>query len=408
MENGQPVNFDLLGLSFSHKPIARPRGPEMRSNRLNFFNEITADEMKQYSPGQIATILKQRDHLHDILEREVQLAPRMRQTYYMPSTGSMGSIRPPPGFGLEYRKPWAPSDDQECQFKCCHTCRPTCASRSYLSLDGIANGDIPSTATSGFGFHLQGSRPVMNADIVKDIGCRPSPLPPQPPELLTTASTTTSSPESSIWSILDIIDEQMVETARLSDENAEADSGQTRPSSSHDTDVSDQLKSSAIRPPWTPPATPSAWDGAKQRPNGYVTFEKHPVVSDGRSPDSLKTNPHLRQTAFESVPANSPIVAAPHLNRESSLYAQVDVNDVGLFLPFNERIFEQACDTPLPPPSASEDAYFNEKSTLMMDQEMEEGRFLEEPLDVADGLAMTEECVALRVPDVMTGVMTQA
>jgi len=72
-------------------------------------------------------------------------------------------------------KPWLPF--KECQFKCCHTCRPTLGERAYLSLNGIANGDIPATATIGFGFHLQKRRPVTSVDIIKTIGLRTPPAP---------------------------------------------------------------------------------------------------------------------------------------------------------------------------------------------------------------------------------------
>jgi len=73
------------------------------------------------------------------------------------------------------QKPWLYFKDGECQFKCCHQCRPALLDRSYLSLDGIANGDIPSTAMTGFGFHLQGERPVALVKHVANLGLRPSP-----------------------------------------------------------------------------------------------------------------------------------------------------------------------------------------------------------------------------------------
>lgn len=59
------VNFDLLGLSFSQHIKPGPRGPQMRSNRLSFFKEITSDEMRSYAPDQIATILEQRDNVSE-------------------------------------------------------------------------------------------------------------------------------------------------------------------------------------------------------------------------------------------------------------------------------------------------------------------------------------------------------
>ncbi len=49
--------------------------------------------------------------------------------------------------------------------------------KCYLSLDGIANGDIPATAITGFGFHVQEYRPVADVKLIRNIGLRPSPPP---------------------------------------------------------------------------------------------------------------------------------------------------------------------------------------------------------------------------------------
>lgn len=48
--------------------------------------------------------------------------------------------------------------------------------RSYLSLDGVVNGDIPPSAAVGFGFSLMRARPVIDPEIVKNIGCRAVPI----------------------------------------------------------------------------------------------------------------------------------------------------------------------------------------------------------------------------------------
>lgn len=45
-------------------------------------------------------------------------------------------------------------------------------------MDGIVKGDIPRTAATGFGFHLQSERrPVASAEVVKNVGLRPTPIP---------------------------------------------------------------------------------------------------------------------------------------------------------------------------------------------------------------------------------------
>ena len=60
-------------------------------------------------------------------------------------------------------------------YKICPFCRPSAADRAYLSLNAVANGEIPPTAATGFGFHLLGERPVVDANVVRNIGLRSAP-----------------------------------------------------------------------------------------------------------------------------------------------------------------------------------------------------------------------------------------
>jgi hypothetical protein len=86
---------------------------------------------------------------------------------------------------------------------------------------------------------------------------------------------------------LDIIDEQIVELARL-DTAADSTDSCLDSAKPHETitgnhsDDAANLKSSDIRPPWTPPTTPSCWGGVRKDQYGVVNFEKHPTVSNGR------------------------------------------------------------------------------------------------------------------------------
>jgi hypothetical protein len=75
--------------------------------------------------------------------------------------------------GSSPKKSWLPT--QECQFKCCHQCRPTSRDRSYLSLNAVADGELPATAIAGFGFHYRKERPVALVKYVKNLGLRPNP-----------------------------------------------------------------------------------------------------------------------------------------------------------------------------------------------------------------------------------------
>lgn len=74
-------------------------------------------------------------------------------------------------------KLWVPNPQDECQFKVCHRCRHVCMERSYLSLDAIANDEIPMTAVAGFGFNLLGKRPVVPRKCAINYGLRPDPRP---------------------------------------------------------------------------------------------------------------------------------------------------------------------------------------------------------------------------------------
>ncbi|KAI0127848.1 hypothetical protein BJ170DRAFT_723141 [Xylariales sp. AK1849] len=375
VEKGFPANYGLVGCSFGETMKPRPRGPEMRSSRLSFFKEITADEMKSYSPDQIATILEQRNNLHDVLSQEQRKAEQMKRSYYMPSSATASKITPPPGFRLpEKKKPWLPSDDEECQFRICHACRPTCEARSYLSLDGIVNGDVPPTAAVGYGFGLLRIRPISDANIVKNIGHDP-----------------------------------IYKLARLEGENSETTespyiSGGMTGSIIDDVDANGEVKSSVIRPPSTPPAALSTWKSTHHGDGGIISFDNHPTVTvtDGRSLNSLKINPIVRRAVFESAasafsqtPRSLPDLHT-HIRHESA-----DPNNVGLAMPSKEVTHSCAADTTRPP-SPEEDTSIYGMPTQMMEEEMTEGRFNEEPLQVVDGIAVMEESVEMGIADVMT------
>lgn len=78
---------------------------------------------------------------------------------------------------------WAYGENKDCQYRVCPRCRPVCADRAFLSLDAVANGEIPPTAAAGFGFEALGGRPVIDKDVIKSINehrskvrtCMPSP-----------------------------------------------------------------------------------------------------------------------------------------------------------------------------------------------------------------------------------------
>ena len=106
--------------------------------------------------------------------------PQGASSYYNDLSSFIKGPKVPPSLGTldgPNQHPWTPSRGHECQFKCCHFCRPNMVERSYLDLDSIVKGDIPLTAAYGFGFHLSNpkGRPILNAEVVKNLGLRPNP-----------------------------------------------------------------------------------------------------------------------------------------------------------------------------------------------------------------------------------------
>lgn len=61
-----------------------------------------------------------------------------------------------------------------------------------------------------------------------------------------------------------------------------------------------------------------------------------------------------------------------------------------------------ACLSPLPPQTVDELALISAPLTPMEELELDGGRFSSAPLEVNDGVAVTEESVGMRVADVIT------
>ncbi|RDL39451.1 uncharacterized protein BP5553_03791 [Venustampulla echinocandica] len=179
IDRGYPVDkIDGLYDTFDKPNAPRTRSPAARLSKLSFLEEVSDEELKTYTKSQISQILHQRAQVLDLAAESATSPPEAR-FYTPPSSKSARSTFPspskPPSKNLN--KPWLPIQGGECQFKCCHKCRPTLGERAYLSLNGIADNDVPLTASTGFGFHLDKVRPVTLVKYVKSIGLRPSPPP---------------------------------------------------------------------------------------------------------------------------------------------------------------------------------------------------------------------------------------
>ncbi|KAH8668507.1 hypothetical protein BX600DRAFT_258123 [Xylariales sp. PMI_506] len=334
------------------------------------------------------------------------MSDKCAQQQHLTSVFTTSQIIPSPRLGsLESRQPWVPADDLECQFKCCHSCRPTCELRSYLSLDGIVKGDIPPSAATGFGFHLVGTRPVMPVDIVQNIGSRAVPL----HDFFPSNSLTIPSSPSSIWSILDCIDDQISELARKEQDDGPrpCDHKLRKYDPPLDISIDDngQHKIAVVRPPWTPPTTPSSWDSTYKGAFGVFHSERHPNIFNGRSSKSLKSNPEVRNAIFKSVHVavgtHDASLSSSNANNRRT-YGLVDEYDVGLFLRFNRKVYTRACTTELPAATAEEEAYLCDASMPVTLEGEKQRRFSNASPNVSDGIAVMEESAELHVADILT------
>ncbi|GKT54143.1 hypothetical protein ColTof3_01482 [Colletotrichum tofieldiae] len=194
--SGDEVTFDDLGKQLIAAVQPRNRGPEKRSgNAACFLEEMPSrDITTTYTSDQLLTIFNQRKHLGDILRQESfrkkltsnggHDRPRQRSAYHFDDIlGCTGST------------PWVPNAKDECQYMICPYCRPGGADRAYISLDGVAEGSIPATAATGYGFHFFRQRPVCNSSLVANLGLRSDSVSTEAPA---SASFRTSSDSSNI------------------------------------------------------------------------------------------------------------------------------------------------------------------------------------------------------------------
>ncbi|KAI1423849.1 hypothetical protein F5Y12DRAFT_798005 [Xylaria sp. FL1777] len=390
LQKNQTVSFDCLGTVFSNEISPGPRSPEKRADKLSFFGEITPEQMRTYSPSQIATILQQRHDLLEVVSQQHEASGKARHLYFPSGNYRRNSLNPPPGFGYPTPadiKPWVPRKDEECQAKYCHHCRPSCEPRSYLSLDGIIHGEIPPTVATGFGFHRMRTRPVVNAKIVRAIGLRPVPWPREKSHIYP------SPPSSqSTWTLSDIIEDQILEADYVDSEPC-LESGESSTIDSAISTPSQVNPFEQLRPAFTPPSTPISWTGISRRDNGTMNFEHCPFVCDGRSPESLKTNHQVRRQVIGSI--------AGLMHQELDEDEIEKFQSICSFRPADQAILLDASRASIAPQISGEDNGQRDITPMMMEK-LQDGHFHHDPLDVGDGIAVLEESVELGVPDVIT------
>ncbi|KAG8673274.1 hypothetical protein FPOAC1_006585 [Fusarium poae] len=118
----------------------RKGSPEARKDKLSFLDELTPEQMACYRPDQIATILRQRAQLKDVIAEEEF---RRRSLALLDNT--------PPLHGLD-------------TFMGDNT-----GEWAYGENKSFADGEIPPTAAAGFGFEALGGRPVIDKDVINHI-----------------------------------------------------------------------------------------------------------------------------------------------------------------------------------------------------------------------------------------------
>ncbi|KAL7918301.1 hypothetical protein ACQKWADRAFT_304477 [Trichoderma austrokoningii] len=201
VKQGEFVNMDHIGCQLTPMMGVRKGTPAAREDRLSFFKEISQKQLASYQPDQIAKILRQRENVQLAIQRDkiqknsAAILSRLAQPYGLDGASC----------GIGFQKPWLCSPQEECQYRVCQICRPGCADRAFLSLNAIADGEVPPTAAAGYSFHLLGQRPVVDARYLLNMGCRPVPLcqPRSSP-----SSSEHDSPASTM-SVMDLLDAQI-------------------------------------------------------------------------------------------------------------------------------------------------------------------------------------------------------
>lgn len=177
------MELDELDKTFARAFKPGKRSPTARQDPSSFWNEIDDKQLTQYTPEQLQTILAQRSKVLDVAKRanlgEFRLSPLSREPT---NTGQPSASDGDTAMGDPFRsihsssqRPWLPFLGGECQTKWCHACKPHCLDRSWMSLDGIANGELPLTAIHGLSFILEGERIVSDVKHVLNLGLRPNP-----------------------------------------------------------------------------------------------------------------------------------------------------------------------------------------------------------------------------------------
>ncbi|CCC11464.1 unnamed protein product [Sordaria macrospora k-hell] len=449
---GIPVAFDGIGCHFADKMTLGKHGPDARHEDYSFLREITPEQMVSYTPSQIQKILSQRENVKNTIAEERRQSDHPRYEH--------AKKRFP-----DDDQPWMPSRETECGFTVCHSCYPSATEKNRISIDAVTEGDIQPTVAIGYGFSKLKSRPYAKAEIVRNIGYRPVPLPIDHSGDQS-ANDWFSAPTDNV---MDIADQYFKMTAhdgssdarnvvtpalpcRLSPPGTPGTPRRSRlmvDSSSDTLDFAYATSSSArkflpVRPPWTPPPTPrSSPKNDINESETLTTFGTHHLTSNGRSPALLKVNPAVRDMVLSSVTdlpfpedqkgtKTTPTEYVPGLLNDDQIPIQFkEEYNPGPFQTLSSKVYVEACTTPLPPANMDEIMFFRNEplprkpslrwhcsqceshrgprpAIAVAGQDGDATNSLSsEPITFLKSIAITEEAAEFGTPDVAVAVDIQ-
>jgi hypothetical protein len=164
-QKGTDIAFDEIGTMFTSAMSLGKFGPDRRADPYALLQEMTPQQMRTYTPEQIATLLRQREEV------------RKATSAVTPEQEALRAFTPTRDQAEEAeRKPWVVRQGEECRYQICHTCYRGGQDKAVLSLNSVLAGDIPPSAATAWTFRDMGSRPVVDAETVGRAGTRAVPL----------------------------------------------------------------------------------------------------------------------------------------------------------------------------------------------------------------------------------------
>lgn len=156
-------------------------GPDARSRKLSLLNEMSAEQMHTYTPQQIATVLTQRENVSPpstavLLRICPNHTTKVHKTIAKERNQATHSVRSARRNFPDDNRPWMPDKRYECRHTVCHRCHHNGRDKSWVSLNGVLEGDVLPNVAVGLSFRYMGARPCVDARVVRNIGYRAVPL----------------------------------------------------------------------------------------------------------------------------------------------------------------------------------------------------------------------------------------